>query len=364
MTEALAAAEAALERGDYGQCIALLEPIAEANPIMESKGAAIRMLLVTAWMGKGDEDKALRTCRKLTHCKDPELRTRARQLLDVLEAPSLARPASWSMQLPTLEMDARIGPRPKSLNRRKLPPPPPSPPTGPTRAPAAGFAILVIIVLGGLTLLLSGCVQITADLTIPGPNRVNMDWEINSRSGLRLPWQEAFSRELRDTNLPWHIHNSENGRLEVEAPTMNSEDAAALLSQTVAAAGHSAGLSLPAPTLRLQERNWLVGLHQDLLLELDLSPLQQLNELEIAISLGDQSRRLRLQSSPALAVPNEQGIMIWPLTVGVKNRLRLSQWRWSRLGLGGLAILILLVFSTSLQILRLQMGFGYPELPS
>jgi uncharacterized protein HemY len=35
MTNALAAAEAALERGDYGQCIALLEPLAEANPITE-----------------------------------------------------------------------------------------------------------------------------------------------------------------------------------------------------------------------------------------------------------------------------------------------------------------------------------------
>ncbi len=123
MTNALAAAEAALERGDYGQCIALLEPLAEATSNSDSQGAEIRMLLVTAWMGKGDESKALSTCRLLTRCKDPELRNRARQLLDVLEAPSLARPESWSMQLPTLEMDPSVGKRPKLLNRRKLPPP-------------------------------------------------------------------------------------------------------------------------------------------------------------------------------------------------------------------------------------------------
>ena len=149
------------------------------------------------------------------------MRIRARQLLDVLEAPSLARPESWSMQLPTMEMDPSVGKRPKLLSRRTLPPPPPSPPTGPTRAPAAGFAVLVITVLVGLTLLLSGCVRITADLSLPGPDRVEMAWTIDSRSGLQLPWQDAFSQELRARHLPWNIRNAGNGHLEVKAPTQN-----------------------------------------------------------------------------------------------------------------------------------------------
>ena len=58
------------------------------------------------------------------------------------------------------------------------------------------------------------------------------------------------------------------------------------------------------------------------------------------------------------------GQLIWPLTIGEQNRLQLSQWRWSRLGLGSLVILALLMLSASLQRLRLLMGFGYPELPS
>ena len=364
MTKALAAAEAALERGDYGQCIALLEPLAEATPISESQGAEIRMLLVTAWMGKGDESKALSTCRLLTRCKDPELKIRARQLLDVLEAPSLDRPASWSMQLPTLEMDPRVGKRTKLFSRRKLPPPPPSPPTGPTRPPAAGFAVLVITVLVGLTLLLSGCVRITADLSLPGPDRVEMAWTIDSRSGLQLPWQDAFSQELREMHLPWKIRYSKNGHLDVKAPIQNSEDAAALLSQTVAAAGRTAGLVLPAPTLKLEERNWLVGLKQELLFELDLSALESLNELQVSVRLGNQASLRRLQSSPAMASKNTKGELIWPLTTGVKNRLQWTQWRWSRLGLGSVVIVVLLVLTASLQRLRLLMGFGYPELPS
>jgi hypothetical protein len=267
------------------------------------------------------------------------------------------------MQLPTLEMDPRVGKRSKLFNRRKLPPPPPSPPTGPTRAPA-GFALLVIAVLVGLTLLLSGCVRITADLNLPGPDRVEMAWTIDSRSGLKLPWQDAFSQELRAMHLPWKIRNSGNGHLEVKAPTQNSEDAAALLSQTVAAAGRTAGLVLPAPTLKLEERNWLVGVKQELLLELDLSALESLNELQIAVRLGNQTSLRRLQSSPAMASKNTKGELIWPLTIGVQNRLQWTQWRWSRLGLGSVVIVALLVLTASLQRLRLLMGFGYPELPS
>lgn len=104
MTVGLAEAQQALDRGDYGQCLRLLEPLATTHPINEPEGALIRMLMVTAWMGQGEERRAISTCRLLTRCKDPDLRIRARQLLNVLEAPSLERPARWSMQLPTLEI--------------------------------------------------------------------------------------------------------------------------------------------------------------------------------------------------------------------------------------------------------------------
>merc|ERR1711965_31328 len=77
-------------------------------------------------MGQGEECKAIATCRLLTRCKDPDLRNRSRQLLSVLEAPSLERPARWSMQLPTLDIAPRMGKgSPSSNRRRKSTPPPP-----------------------------------------------------------------------------------------------------------------------------------------------------------------------------------------------------------------------------------------------
>ena len=88
---------------------------------------------------------------------------------------------------------------------------------------------------------------------------------------------------------------------------------------------------MPAPTLKLEERNWLVGVKQELLLELDLSALESLNELQIAVRLGNQTGLRRLESSPAMASKNTKGELIWPLTIGVQNRLQWTQWRWSRL---------------------------------
>ena len=49
----LTAAETALERGDYGQCLELLTPLAEARPLPDPEGARVRLLMVTALMGQG-----------------------------------------------------------------------------------------------------------------------------------------------------------------------------------------------------------------------------------------------------------------------------------------------------------------------
>ena len=193
----LLAAEAALERGDYGQCLELLAPMAESHPLPDAHGARVRLLMVTAWMGQGNDSEAIATCRLLTGRGDPELRQQAKQLLTILEAPALTRPDSWSMRLPQLEMSATGSGTTSTVRRRKRRPPAPAPPpTGPTQAPALGFAALVAAVLLGLTLLLSGCIRIEADLTIPGPDRVAMSWQLQSGNGRLMPWQRRFEEKL------------------------------------------------------------------------------------------------------------------------------------------------------------------------
>ena len=363
MSTGLAAAERALERGDYGLCLRLLQPLAEASPITDPEGAAIRMVMVTAWMGQGEERKAISTCRLLTRCKDPDLRNRARQLLSVLEAPSLERPARWSMQLPTLDMAPRVGKGSPSSRRRRQTAPPPPPPTGPTPAPSAGFAVLVLAVLLGLTLLLSGCVRVSADIELAGPDRLAMNWRINSLNGHSLPWQNNFERGLRSEGLSWTVKQDRSGSLNLTSAVLQSDRAAQLMRSSVELAGRSAGINLPTPDLSIAERNWLVGVQQQLNLRLDLSPLAEFPAGDLQIRITPVHDLQQVTSSP-ISGRLKGDVLIWTLDSGSVNQLTIQRWQWSPLGLGSVLIALLLLLSFLLQSIRVRLGFGYPELPS
>lgn len=365
MTLPTATAEAALERGDYGHCLELLEPLATDHPITDPEGARIRMLMVTAWMGQGQEEKALSTCRLLTRCRDSDLRMRAKQLLEILEAPSLQRPANWSMQLPTFEMAAQMGERPRPMRRRRQqgPPPPPPPPTGPTQAAAPGFAVLVVAVLLGLTLLLGGCGRLSADIDLIGPDRIRLGWSSDSGTGRLMPWQTGFAQELKASGTAWKPGQAglPPGIQRFEAPMLRAAEAERLLTSTMNTAAAAAGLELPTPRLEVRERNWLVGVQQRLELTVNLEQLGDLPLPDLTVTLTPPNGTQR--SSP-LEASTEDGRLVWPLRAGALNQFSLRCWHWSRLGLGTLLVLVLLGLSLVLQQLRLKLGFGYPELPS
>ncbi|MGC6482187.1 MAG: DUF3153 domain-containing protein [Synechococcus sp.] len=363
-----AAAEAALERGDYGVCLELLEPLAKEWPITDPEGARIRMLMVTAWMGQGQDAKAVSTCRLLTRCRDSDLRLRAKQLLDVLEAPSLQRPANWSMQLPTLDMTPQVGrerPRPMRRRRSQGPPPPPPPPTGPTQAAAPGFAVVVITVLVGLTLLLGSCGRLNADINLIGPDRVQLGWSSDSGTGRLLPWQTTFAQNLKRDGSAWSLsHGHEpTGVQRFHAPVMRAAAAEQLLGTTITTAGAAAGLMLPSPVLQLNERNWLVGVQQQLELVVDLEELADLPLPELSVSVTPLPRANSATSSP-LTAAIDHGRLVWPLQAGRRNQLSMRSWHWNPLGIGTVVVGLLLGVTLLLQQVRLKLGFGYPELPS
>ena len=105
----LSAVDAHLERGDYGQALELLTPLAETHPIATPEGSQVRLLMITSWMGQGQDDQALTMARALSRGGDMEMRQQAKQLVVILDAPSLERPESWTMQLPALEVTATGG---------------------------------------------------------------------------------------------------------------------------------------------------------------------------------------------------------------------------------------------------------------
>lgn len=367
----LAEARTAIERGDYGQSLRLLEPLAERYPPAGPIGAGVRLLMTTALMGMGDSERATACCRSLQICVDPTLRAKARELQRVLEAPALRRPRQWSLTLPDLSSGGALeGTGGSPMRRRRQgPPPPPPPPVGETKAPL-GFAALVLLLLTLLLLasLLGGCLQVRSELRFEGPGRLQLSHELRSASGRPTPWQERFQQALRQGGLPFRGEERPQGQ-RLSTPVLPASKALEALSESLRRAAALADVELPPPDLSLRETNWLVGVRQQLQLDLDLGALDPLPSLSLELRLSPvHAQALRLAAPlPAHAVRGgraDPATLVWPLQPGTRNQLRLSCWRWSPLGLGGVLIGLGLALVLLLQHIRLRLGLGLPQLPA
>ena len=253
--------------------------------------------------------------------------------------------------------------------RRQGPPPPPPPPVGETRAPL-GFAALALLLLTLLLLasLLGGCLQVRSELRFEGPGRLQLSHELRSASGRPTPWQERFQQTLRQGGLPFRSEGQPQGQ-RLSTPVLPASEALEALSESLRRAAALADVDLPSPALSLRETNWLVGVHQQLRLDLDLGALDPLPSLSLELRLSPVRMRAVQTASPlpVRALPGGRArpaTVVWPLQPGDRNQLSLSCWRWSPLGLGGVLIGLALALVLLLQRIRLRLGFGLPQLPA
>ena len=366
----------ALERGDYGFVVRNLEVQVQTFPPATPQGAELQLLLATAWMGQGNSVRAMACCRQAKRCSDANLRAQATDLLNVLEAPALERPREWSITLPPLGESQPIAGRMQQWaqgRRKKKSEEPPPPPVGPTQAPV-GFALLAIVVLL-LSLLLGGCMDVQTDLHFKGPGRLQIGYQLTSSRSPTPPWQRQFSQMLRRSGL----HRSPEDRKRkgqdprrqsLETPVMAAAKAIALLRANGAAAAALAGVPIPPPDVQLKERNWLVGVRQNLRISIDLSAVQPIPGVNLTMAL-DPVRAAAVHGAEPESVETvpeslsgSSNVLHWPLRFGAMNQLELRCWRWSPLGLGGIGIGLALAVVLSLQRLRLLLGFGLPQLPA
>ncbi|KEF43238.1 MAG: hypothetical protein ER33_00395 [Cyanobium sp. CACIAM 14] len=371
----LAEARRALDRGEYGQVLRLLEPLQESRSPLTRAGAELRLLMATALMGQGRTDRAAACCRPLVHCHDATLRAQARALLEVLEAPELRRPRDWSLTLPDLGGTPPIEGRGGGLQRpRRDPDPPPPPPVGSTRAPL-GFAVLVGAVLVLLAALLGGCMEVRTDLSFEGPGRLQVSHHLRSGSAPESPWQRQFVAVLEGRSpriaSPGPFRSAaESGERVLSTPVLPAAQALRSLAGSLEVAGEISGLALAPPVVLWEERNWLVGVRQHLRLEFDLRPLEAIPGLALSLGLSPLRQAAVLRAAPSeirkapAAEPGGRGRLVWPLQPGERNVLELRCWRWSPLGLGAVAVGLALPLVLALQALRLRLGFGLPELPA
>ncbi len=368
LTTGLAEAKVAIERGNYGQAVRLLEPLCETYTPLQPGGDTLRLLLATALMGQGQSERAASCCRSLLNSANPQRRAQARDLLQVLEAPALKRPRNWSLTLPRLDqaepLEGVASPARAPL-RPKTAPPPDHPPVGPTQSPRGFVAFtLVVVVVWLLSALLSGCLRVETQIDLDGPGRMHVRHRLEPIAGAQLPFQSRLAAALAAGEAPYRA-TQEGATTLLESPLLTPRDAGPSLQATMAQAAALAGLPLPEAALDWQERNWLLGVQQHLQISVDLRTMPSPPGLALNLRLHPLSQRAirRVLPLPVRSVGGGQAL-IWPLKFGQINTLEIRCWRWSPLGVGGLLIAAGLLLVVQLQRMRVRLGMGLPELPA
>jgi len=357
---AIKAAEAALDKGDYSHCLKIIDPLLSSYSEATSIGAQLRLLKVTAYIGKGDEKKAISICQALVNNKEASIRQQVKQLLSILDAPCLPRPPNWSVEIPKIEMEPSIKSSFRKTNKKtkkKIN----HPPTGPTKNLDFGFSIVTLLIISLITFLLSGCVDISTNLSVTGPDRLNISLDIDSISGKSIPWQVEFSDNLTKEHSVLKIQNKGSNQ-HFESPTIRFEEASELLKQIASVASKTSGFNIKSPEIITNNRNWLIGTRQHLNFYFDLEDLPKIPGLKINITMLNIGNKNNFKTKP-LEPSFKNDSMSLLLKIGQVNQIEIAYWKWNKIAIGLILIVSITVLSIFLQKFRLSMGFGFPELP-
>ena len=356
---AIKAAEAALEKGDYNFCIKIIDPLLLSHAAATLIGAQLRLLKVTACMGKGDEQKAMDICQELINNKDATIRQQAKQLLSILDAPCLPRPSNWSIEIPKIEMESSlklsIGKTKKKKKKAN------HPPTGPTKNLDFGFSIITLLIVLIITFLLSGCVDISTKISVTGPDRLNIALDIDSLSGKSIPWQMEFSDGLAKEHSFSKVQD-EGSKQHFESPAIRFEEANEFLKKIASLASKASGLNIKSPEIITNNTNWFIGTKQHLKIYFDLEEIPKIPGLKINITMQEIGSKNNFKTKPQQPAFKD-GSMILDLKIGQINQMEVSYWKWNKISVGLILIISLTLLSIFIQKFRLKMGFGFPELP-
>ena len=356
---AMKAAEAALEKGDYNFCLKIIDPLLSIYKANTSTGAQLRLIQVTAYMGRGDEQKAIEICKGLMNNNEAKIRQQAKQLISILDAPYLPRPSNWSVEIPKIEIEPSLKSsfRKSKAKIKKTN----HPPTGPTKNLDFGFSLIFFSIILLITFLLSGCVDISTNLSVTGPDRLNISIQINSLSGKSIPWQLEFTDNLIKESSVLKVHNEEN-KIQIESPTIRFEEVNKLLQEITSVASQTSGFKINKPELITNNKNWFIGTKQNLKIIFDLEDFPQIPGLKINVVMYENGNRNNFKAKP-IEPTFQKGLIFFPLKVGQINQLEATYWKWNLTAIGLIITIFLTFLSILLQKIRVIMGFGFPELP-
>ncbi len=358
----LKSAELALDKGAYKECLSALESLLEGGSLLRSNDGHIGALMITALIGQGKNQEAISICETLLKHKNDGIRQQAKQFLSILKSPELERPEDWSIKIPPLSIEEPFSSF-KALKKKPSEEISRPAPTGQTKSLKAGFTLFSLLVILLLTIFLSGCVQFTTQVELTGADRIKIGWDIKSNSKKILPWQEEFEASLESIEPRVELRTNGDGQQIIESKSLSTKDANILLNETISVAAGIAGIEIPKASIELVEKNWIIGIKQTLNLYLDLTNLPEIPKLKLAVSITPPTKIQGVPNSYPKKTTLINNQFDWELQERAVNTLSFQKWHWSKLGLGSVVIFILMALSMILQRIKLQMGFGFPELP-
>ena len=110
------------------------------------------------------------------------------------------------------------------------------------------------------------------------------------------------------------------------------------------------------------EKDYILGKKYIYKIYLDLSELENLNDLEILINIITPSKALLTKDNKNITINKNK--ITWKILPGEINQVKFSFWYWNRSLIWSSAILLLILFAYYIRKKRYELGSNLPQLPS
>ena len=209
--------------------------------------------------------------------------------------------------------------------------------------------------------LLSGCVKVETNLDLREIESINFNLKVSTKYVNKLPWQLNFESQIQDISSSKEI-SSNNVNFVLKKEGLDIKEIDPFINQILNIASNSIGTDLKNIKINHFEKNYFIGKRYFFNIELDLSNLKNIDELEIFINIINPSK---------VSIPKEnkyinlaEKTIKWEILQGKINQIEFSYWSWNKILIWSFIIILLIMFAYFIRDKRYELGSNLPQLPS
>ena len=367
--QAINQAELALSKGEYKNCIEIINDQLDLFPPDTREGINIRFILITAFSGISQNEKAIVLCKELLKSNNNNyIKEEARSLIQILNSPNLETPENWNVKFEN-NLDFSNKRNFSSKNKKNLIEQQKyidieNKPTGETVTFQKGFIVITFVLLFLLLSLLSGCVKINSTLDLRDIDSININFDVENKYLSKFPWQINFENKLSNF-FPNKQIISNNELFSLKETGLNLEEVNLTLDKILKSASDNPKSISNGINISHYKNNFLLGKKYYFEIEIDLTNINNTDDLEIYLNIIYPSKLDILGNEPNLyEVNKKEKIISWQLIPEKFNKINFSFWGWNDLLLGSLGVILLVSTAYFVMRKRYELGSDLPKLPS